>query len=42
MADLFDDLEYLFCLNNKRRDLETCYKMLDKLIKSITCSKIKK
>ena len=42
MADWFDDLDYLFCLNNKRKDLEKCYKMLDKLIKSITSSKIKK
>ena len=42
MADWFDDLDYLFCLNNRRKDLEKCYKMLDKLIKSITSSKIKK
>ena len=42
MADWLDDLDYLFCLNNRRKDLDRCYKQLDKLIKNITSYKIKK
>ncbi len=42
LADYLDDLDYLFCLNNKRKEFEKLYKKLDKLIKSITSHKIKK
>ena len=42
LADLLDDLDYLFCLNNNKSDIALCYKMLDNLIKRITSYKIKK
>lgn len=42
LADWFDDLDYLFCLNARRKDFNRCYKALDKLIKNITSHKIKK
>lgn len=42
IADWFDDLDYLFCLNNRRKDLDRCYKKLDKLIENITSYKLKK
>lgn len=42
LADLLDDLDYLFCLNNNKSDIALCYNMLDNLIKRITSYKIKK
>lgn len=42
IADSLDDLDYLFCANNQKKNMDKCYKQLDKLIKSITSYKIKK
>ena len=41
MADYFDDLDYLFCLNNNKKNYEKCYKKLRNLIGSITTAAYK-
>ena len=36
MADYFDDLDYLYCANNNRKEFEKCYIKLNELITSIS------
>ena len=41
MADYFDDLDYLFCVNKSKRNFEKCYIKLNDLISSIATSAYK-